>query len=147
MSGKRVVRTSRVAPLTKEEQQYVEKSIAEMGGRRSIRAKACWRNAQRLLLIADDEKRLCYWECGLPIPHAWVTINGKVVDVTAEAVKRKLKRIGETHTASLFYEYRGVMVDRETVREHMLRSKSFSAVLGESWWTAGKPEFKKWKRG
>jgi hypothetical protein len=56
-------------------------------------AKNCWANAQRLW-VPDQlcEKRLSYWECRYLIPHAWVTIRGKVVDVTAEAYERWCRR-------------------------------------------------------
>ena len=72
-----------IEPLTDDERQYIE-SLIDKVGRRMIRSKRCWANSQRMLM-EDDENRLCYWECSLPIPHAWVTINGKIVDVTYEA--------------------------------------------------------------
>jgi hypothetical protein len=131
---KTAVQAARVEPLTDAEREYVEKLIARIGGRRSIRAKACWRNSQRLLLN-DDKRRLRYWECGLPIPHAWVTINGKVVDVTAEAANRALKRMGYSPDGSTNYQYRGVTVNRDVVLKHVHQTHSFGAVLGETWWT------------
>jgi hypothetical protein len=57
--------------LTSSERQYVEK-VKRKVSLRSLRAKACWRNAQ-LLMLHDDENRLRYWECGYDgrgIPHA-----------------------------------------------------------------------------
>lgn len=75
--------------LTDGERQYIEALVAQYGGRRYFRIKRCWTNAQSLMLL-DDAKRLRYCEGYLDgyIPHAWVTINGKVVDLTLEAVTR-----------------------------------------------------------
>ena len=60
-----------VEPLTADERQYIEKLFAKVGPR-MIKAKTCYRTAQ-LLMLHDEGKRLHYWECGHPIPHAWVT--------------------------------------------------------------------------
>lgn len=125
-----VVQVAKVEPLTHAERLYVEMLIVRIGGRRTIRAKRCWWNAQRLL-FADAERRLRYWESGLPIPHAWVTINGKVVDVIAEAATRRLKRMGVDNPGDHLHDYRGVIVRRDAVR----RGCWGNAVLGETWWT------------
>jgi len=114
----------RVAPLSEREKQYVEKLIAYWGGRRSFRSKQCWKNAQRLI-IADDERRLRYCEgnssnSGAPIPHAWVTIHGKVVDVTREAAIRKLKRM--KISMPMEREYAGVAINRRRVLKHVQRA-------------------------
>ena len=118
-------------PLTDSERAYIESLISAVGGRRSIRAQACWRNAQ-WLLVADKEKRLRYCECGFPIPHAWVTINNKVVDVTADAARRKLKRMGFKETVGdnehSNHEYRGSVVDRRTVLRHFFRANIWGPV-------------------
>jgi len=117
----------RVAPLTERERQYVEVLIAAMGGRRSIRSKQCWKNSQRLIL--EDymgKKRLRYCEGRFPVPHAWVTINGKVVDVTREAVNRCLKRQGR---GPIEDAYIGVVVNRRRMLNHIKRTNWFSAVV------------------
>ena len=125
MSAKRQ-RRMQVAPLTDREHEYIEILIAKIGGRRSIRVKQCWRNAQRLILV-DHENRLRYCEGEVPVPHAWVTINGKVVDVTYEAVDRYLARRG---IASNHRErgYFGAVVSRRAVLTHILRTTEFSRV-------------------
>ena len=118
----------RVAPLTNRERQYVEELIAAVGGRRSIRSKQCWKNVQRLIL--EDgmrERRLRYCERGFPIPHAWVTINGKVVDVTREAADRWLKRHGIAQDVD--HTYAGVVISRHRVLNHIKRTKMFSPVV------------------
>ena len=111
-----------VGQLTKRESAYIQKLLA-LRGKRSLRVKQCWRNSQRLM-ICDDENRLRYWE-GLmdsSIPHAWLTINGKVVDVTREAGQRKLKREGgvtDEHVPC----YEGILINRRTVLWTVLRRK------------------------
>src|SRR5215469_13445390 len=89
--------SAEMGDLLHGEREYIEKLMARRG-RRSFRAKQCYANAQRLIL-ADTEKRLRYWEGTLhcecfSIPHAWITIRGKVVDVTHEAAQLKEKRFG-----------------------------------------------------
>ena len=126
------VRAGLSETLTESEREYVEKLIRDIGGRRAIHVKACWRNAQRLIL-ADTEKRLRYWECGFPIPHAWVTINGKVVDVTHDAAVRWLKCRGIT-AGQTSHKYRGVVVNRRRVLPHILRTSRYDAVLGQTLW-------------
>jgi hypothetical protein len=70
-----------------------------------------------------------------PIPHGWVTINGKLLDVTAEGARHWLERRTLANPDEHLYEHRGVMVDREMVREHFLRTNICSVVLEE---TAGR---------
>jgi len=121
-----------VEPLTDDERQYVEKLITTFG-RRMIKPKTCYRTAQ-LLMLHDEEKRLRYWECGHPIPHAWVTINGKVVDVTAEATDRQLKRMGMTPDQHDYDYSRGVEIAWELVAENMRRTREHGPVV--DWDTA-----------
>jgi hypothetical protein len=118
-----------VEPLTDDERQYIEKLIQAIG-RRSIRAKTCWRTAQLLMLYDQgEEKRLRYWECGRPIPHAWVTINDKVVDPTAEAAERKHKREWKTPGQNHHDYSRGVEIAWKAVSENMRRSGEHGPVV------------------
>jgi hypothetical protein len=69
----------RSAPLTEEERRVVE--VAR--GKEHFPAKACFHNAQRLVL-GDTTGNLHYAEgfkddC---FHHGWVLINGKVIDLT-----------------------------------------------------------------
>ena len=123
--------------MTKRERQYVDRLIAENGGCRSFPIKQCYWNAQRLIW-SDTEKRLRYCESGFdPIPHAWVTINGKVVDVTAEAVARSDKRMGLEPTGR-WLQYFGVMIDRRTAKANLLRKRLWAEVLDlEADWRKG----------
>lgn len=109
------------APLTKEEMQVVTKAM----GRRTWRQRECFMNAQELAL-SDD--RLVYHEgyaignVGLPILHAWVAINGKVVDVTWRP-----EVFGETT-----WLYLGVPFTPEQIRVHALKT-GFWASLIDDW--------------
>jgi hypothetical protein len=121
-------RWMRVAPLTTRERQYVDQLIAENGGRQSFRIRQCYRNAQRLIW-SDAEKRLRYCESGYDaIPHAWVTIKGKVVDVTAAALDRFYKRTGRK-PGEQYFRYFGVVIDRRTAKGNMLRKSEWTAAL------------------
>lgn len=113
--------------LTNGERQYIEAVISRAGGRRRFRSKACWKNAN-ILMVNDEAKRLSYWEGYLDgcIPHAWVTINGKVVDVTADAARRKLKRMKIAVDAQSTYE--GVSIDCHTVFRQAARTRWYSPV-------------------
>jgi hypothetical protein len=85
-------------------------------------AKNCWANAQRLW-VADQlcEKRLSYWECRYLIPHAWVTIRGKVVDVTAEAYERWCRR---HKIAATGFDYsRGVRIAGRKLLKHLQKNR------------------------
>ena len=117
--------------LTHCERRYVEKLIAS-NGRRSFRAKNCYMNAQRLILY-DTEKRLRYWEGALngSIPHAWVTIHGKVVDVTREAAQRKLKRLGIPPSTTLPDYSGGVYISRHAVLRHVMKTNEWGPIRCE----------------
>ena len=62
-------------------------------GRMRPKMKACYENAARICLAALEQgvEGVRYVEgvvtskaCGLPIRHAWVTLNGEVVELTLE---------------------------------------------------------------
>ena len=69
--------------LTEDEKEYVMECIDMLGF--TPAKKQCFYNAQ-MLMLSDLENRLEYCEgYGLtiiPLLHAWVTINNKVIDVT-----------------------------------------------------------------
>ncbi len=120
------------ASLTDHEREYINKLIACWGARRSFRIKQCYRNAQRLIQ-GDSDKRLRYCEGYLngTIPHAWLLINGKVVDVTAEARDRYIHR-HRMENSDEDDTYFGFVIDRRTVRRHLLLSSEWSAVISRT---------------
>jgi hypothetical protein len=77
--------------------------------------------------MADQEKRLRYCESTQGIEHAWITIKGKVVDVTAEASTRALRRMGYTKTCS--YDYVGVVINRRTVFRKLWRNGCWNSII------------------
>jgi hypothetical protein len=104
-------------PLTDEEHHYIETVIARCGGRRRFRIKICWKNAQ-LLMMNSHAKKLRYCEGFL---------DGKVVDVTAEAVarfQRRRKRVLDESPRHYF----GVSVSRRTLERHFRRAKYYGPV-------------------
>ncbi len=123
-----------MTPLTDSERRYVETLITAIGGWRSIRTGACFRNAQRLL-FADSQRRLRYREGTHPFAHAWVTINNKIVDVTEEARARQLQRTMPSHVVRGLREIgrfdysRGVTINRRTVLRHFWRVNRWDSVL------------------
>jgi hypothetical protein len=120
-----------VAPLTDGERRYMDQLIATYGGRRSFPMKQCYKNAQRLM-IADSERRLRYCEGYLDgsVPHAWVTINGKVVDLTGEALDRHLRRIRRAQDGE--HSYFGSVIDRLTLARHIGHAKEQRTWSGSS---------------
>jgi hypothetical protein len=75
-------------PLTAEEEAYIRDVIA--GTRCDFLVRECFGNAQQLVLadMAFGDAILRYCEgyasgkVGFPVHHGWVTLNGKVIDMT-----------------------------------------------------------------
>lgn len=80
-------------PLTKAEDAIVDAAMRDFRvivGEFSY--KQCYRNAQQLL-ACDASGRLVYvegfvWTLNKPVLHGWLSISGKVIDVTATPVGR-----------------------------------------------------------
>jgi hypothetical protein len=108
--------------------KYIEEVIARCGGRRTFRIKQCWKNAQ-LLMTYDDEKRFRYCEGYLDgsIPHAWVEVDCRVVDVTEEALARKLQRMKMPRKIQRFYSCVYV-ADHLTLARHIARTSEHGPV-------------------
>ena len=119
-----------IAPLTKGERAYIAKLVDALG-RRSFRVKKCDYNAQRLI-INDTARRLRYWEgemdCSdFSVPHAWVTINGKIVDLTDDAAARRMRRekIPGAHESPNYY---GTVISRRLVLRHVMNTNEWGPV-------------------
>jgi hypothetical protein len=123
-------RSMSVERLTFDEaRQIVELSRwAGFGNVNDFETKACYITAQKLITCHDgmgggDELQYCEgyiaWDgAPLPIDHAWVTINGKVVDVTLRA-KSKTER----------HSYYGVEVPVKLLVKHMLETRYYCPVI------------------
>lgn len=107
--------------------------------------RQCFANAQRLVL-SDPSKQLSYVEgyvitdgLVLPIPHAWATINGKLVDVTLPRGTRRCFEAAEDDGGDSApaqgrgvipgRKYLGVSFLREYVEARMWATRSTSVLL------------------
>ena len=77
----------------------------------------------------DNEKRFRYCEGYLDgsIPHAWVEVNGRVVDVTEEALERKLRRMKKPRETQPSYSCVYV-ADHVTLAHHIVRTGEYGPV-------------------
>jgi hypothetical protein len=115
------------ASLTTEERRVVTAAM----GRRTFAKKACFYNAH-MLAMNDTSGLLVYTEGFafsqfMPMHHGWVTLNGKVVDVTWDEAGRPI--MGALPEG---WEYLGVeFTDRNMLRERMVRRKEVHAVIDD----------------
>ena len=114
-------------PLTMGEARYIAKLAKSRGGVNSFKPKECYLNSQKLRIEEHwrGGRRVQYWEGyvawkggPLPIGHAWLTINGKVVDVTLRAVAKN-----QPHS------YFGIAITPKLLLEHMNITEAYSPVI------------------
>lgn len=124
------------ADLDESERLVVERAIALFTARGfTVVPKHCYLNAWRLT-HADKTQQLQYVEgfaaipeCGLPIQHAWCSINGKVVDLTWA----RFAPIFDVHDA----EYIGRIFSRKALK--VLKCKGSSALFAHARMVLGAP--------
>lgn len=115
--------------LTKTEQKTVTRFLRDAGI--SPKIKECYYNAQMLNLVSRG--RLKYhegWAQGaglIAVPHAWNSLNGKIVDTTWGAR-------GEIKTADRFSamegdEYFGITIPHNIVRRELFAKEMASPIL------------------
>ena len=113
--------------LTPEEQRVVDDAL----GGRSFAKKACFFNAH-MLVMQDMTDTLVYTEGWafsrfMPMHHGWVTLSGKVVDLTWDKDGQPIMG-----TLPSGWEYLGVAFpDRSMLRERMVRRKEVHAVIDD----------------
>lgn len=128
-------------PLTKEENAHIKRLIAYWNrGRSAFKVNQCYKNAQRLatthkmfsIMDGVSPHKFGYHEgyvastkLVVPIHHAWNTINGKIVDLTAAAT---IKARPETTP----YDYFGIEIPLEMVLQNQIQFTLFSAVAENS---------------
>jgi len=124
-------------PLTAEEMEIVIAAVDTSGTR--FKMKECFYNAQ-LLALYDPSTELVYHEgyaaglAGVPMLHGWVTINGKVVDVTWRLDKRRSKgRLRDRIFGTIpeGWEYMGVGFQTEFLRERIVRRGQIWSVIDD----------------
>lgn len=123
--------------LTLAEARTIIALVNGYGGLRQFKAQHCFANAQRLV-AKDMGKALKYHEGFAVIHlvnelthHAWISINGKVVDVTWRAAfKKKFSRARASYfgvelsyldvlrNIFKFHQHRPLMDNQEFVSEH-----------------------------
>jgi hypothetical protein len=132
------------AALTADEQAIVFAAISRTGGRFPI--KQCYSNSQRVILadfmLSRTEGPLRYVEgyftsegLAFPVQHGWITINGKVVDLTARLCEpRKSGRLRDRVFGSFpeGRQYIGVEFPTEYVRKIVLRTHEWRTLI-DNW--------------
>ena len=143
-------------PLTEEQFAYLTRVASATG--LAMEAKQCFHNASLLVLVDHmRESRMRYFEglCysgTLPVHHAWVELDGKLVDLTRslrpEAVEEFLN--GVPPQADLkdrvlglvpeAWEYLGFEIELETIQQHVEKYEETTSYLDN--WKEGHPFFK-----
>ena len=123
--------------LTSDEKEYLKLlPIAE------CLKKMCYQNAQRLLLFfpprGDKKKMQLQYIEGyatngiLPVQHAWLSLNGKVVDPTFGPLdslfRRKHRILGEFPPN---FKYFGVVVSESHIREFIFNHQIWSSIVDD----------------
>ena len=134
-------------PLTEDEFKKVV-SAAERSNAK-FEPKMCFHNAMTLAMF-DDAQSIEYCEgysvtgLGIPVHHAWNTINGKVIDLTrslrpeatdeflsGKAPQGDLKdRVLGTIPDS--WAYFGITFDKGLVRDYMMTNECTGSLIGDS---------------
>jgi hypothetical protein len=94
-------RSYRSATLTTKERAIVDAAIAKhRAGHGPFEKRRCFENSQNLMLC-DDTQRIGYvegyaWTHALrPVLHGWLSLGGKVIDVTLPATTRREAKLRE----------------------------------------------------
>jgi len=98
------------------------KEASEWKKRRRPKSKECFYNAQMYRLTCEHGEYFegyCY-DSLIPVHHAWIVIDGKVVDFTLEARDRSLAR-QKIESNSLDSVYIGVMVPKKTIMNNIVK--------------------------
>ena len=123
--------------LTEDEATILWEVVDRRGAR--YKQKECFYNAQ-LLVLADESGQMQYNEgyaSGrgfIPVHHGWVTLNGKVIDLTWRTAKPnhhgrlRNRVIGAIPEG---WEYRGVQFPKSEIKRRIVESKMVEAFLGD----------------
>ena len=128
-------------PLTTEELEFVQYLVGMLG---PFKMKQCFYNAQ---LTAIQNPEFQYMEgfaqgrAGLPCHHGWLTLDGKLVDLTW----RTDSGVGVLGVLPEGWRYRGVTFETEHLLERWLDTGEARAVIGD--WTRGFPCFQQSRVG
>jgi len=123
--------------------------------------KQCYHNAM-MLVIHDRHDKIEYCEGyaftgGIPVPHAWNAINGKVIDLTRSLREEAAEEFieGKPPQADLrdrvlgtfpdHWEYRGVTFDPDRVLGFVSRYEKTGSLIGD--FEGGYPLFTEDRKG
>ena len=122
------------APLTPGEKSYVR-----LLGMEKCKLKACYRNAQRTFLFHPGVHGMVlkyiegYATIGfLPVQHAWLSLNGKVVDLTWGPMDKRGHRKGRVlGVIPPGFEYYGLAIERREVSDFVLAHETWGPIIDD----------------
>ena len=127
-------------PLTEEEQDALFKTADRVG---PFLQKQCFHNAQMLAMTNPDLKYVEGYAQGrvIPVHHAWVTLNGKLIDLTWRVENAQPCRLSDRILGVIpeGWQYIGITFDTETIRERVVESGETRNMIGD--YTRGFPLF------
>lgn len=130
--------------LTSEELQIVTAAVKNFGLRRT-QPRQCFYNAQ-MIVTSDFTGTLRYCEgyasgnACFPVLHGWITINGKLVDVTWRLDGKPTSGALKERVLGVIpegWEYIGVEFRTSYVYDKMLRTHEAGSLLDD--WRGGHP--------
>jgi hypothetical protein len=130
-------------PLTDEELDTLY-FVLNSSGR--FMQKQCFYNAQMVVLYHPEFRYVEGYAQGraiIPVHHAWLTLNGKLIDLTWRTDKSNHKgRLRDRIFGAIpeGWQYRGIPFDAEQIRKRIGESGEARAVIGD--WQRGHPLFK-----
>ena len=129
------------APLTEAEHQAFLAAVEAAGGMgRVTEMKQCFANAQRVVHY-DPSGLLTYAEgyavgaAKFPMLHGWVSVGGKVVDLTWRVPNRSVPHV--FGVIPVGWEYRGVTFPQVQVMENIVRTEAYQSLIDD--WRGGYP--------
>ena len=141
-------------PLTEEQYEYLMK-VAKCSGV-VFWAKQCFHNSQ-MLVLHDFDDRMEYYEGiaftgAIPVHHAWLLLDGKLVDVTRSLRKEAVQEFinGEAPQEDLKDRVLGVVPDgwyyygssfqKEGISDYIYEHEETNSILDN--WKGGYPAYK-----
>jgi len=124
-------RTFEPAALMSAERLLLERYAAILGKPLDgFEPKQCFFNSQQLVTAGPDgplrySEGYCYSKGGIPVHHAWLNLNGKVVDVTLRDRRTREPILGTFADRHYF----GISFSTMLVRGQMLRAMSADPLL------------------
>jgi hypothetical protein len=102
----------------------------------SCEVKQCFANACELVLLGSDalqfvEGFAIHPPVPLPVHHAWVCLDDRVIDVTWRKRRPKGKWVVGTYPSD--WQYFGVCFDTEYVRHVVVQSDHYCSMLDNPW--------------